>query len=63
MNEYFAMDYVFPLYGLMLVQPIVEFCGMLFAMIVYRIKQEKRVKKTDFLKARTESGSGEIMPG
>lgn len=35
----FLMDHVFPLYGLMLVQPIVECFGMLFAMIVYRIKQ------------------------
>lgn len=40
----FVMDHVFPLYGLMLVQPIVEFCGMLFAMIVYRIKQRNYIK-------------------
>ncbi len=40
----FAMDHIFPLHGLMLVQPIVEFCGMLFAMIVYRIKQRNYIK-------------------
>lgn len=40
----FVMDHVFPLYGLMLVQPIVEFCGMLFATIVYRIKQRNYIK-------------------
>lgn len=40
----FVMDYVFPLHGLMLVQPIVEFCGMLFAMIVYRMKHKNHIK-------------------
>lgn len=39
----FLMDHVFPLYGLMLVQPIVEFCGMLFAMILYRIRQKRHM--------------------
>lgn len=40
----FVMDHIFPMYGLMLVQPIVEFCGMLFAMIVYRMKHKNHIK-------------------
>lgn len=40
----FAMDHIFPLYGLMTVQPIVELCGMLFAMIVYCIKHRNNIE-------------------
>lgn len=36
----FLMEHVFPIYGLMLIQPIVKCCGMLFAMIVYRVRQK-----------------------
>lgn len=40
----FLMDHIVPLYGLMLVQPLVEFLGMMTAVIIYHLKHGKGEK-------------------